>query len=483
VACLSGRVYFRGNDRSADDRATDVGRTVSDVLKQVLPEVYDRFKEVAAKPNEVKKGTDALFTAENLQGLPSVFTALGLLRDEKGKAAFRVESGPLKEVLDRIEARANYGDTASGKYLENEFDREPFGWDFEVVRLLVLSLLRSGAIEATSKGQTIDSVSGVEAREAFSNNNVFRQASFRPKKGIEFGEIVKAAEAFKDTFGSEIRELTASALVVQLRNEVARNEDVVASSFAMLTAHRLPGGSVLEGSLGHMKAILRGTEDNAIATFNASHKAIKEAIKRALELAQVLSEPRLRDLERARRARGTLWPFLAQESDISQDLRTRADGLTDLLDRETFFKELPQIEQAAKALEDEYARRFAEALDARVDAYTRALDTLFRTPGWGALDEDQQRSLSVALERGLERDDLSVPIPQLRADRDACESRLRSAIADLRRIIDGERVVSISLGSYFGGGVETEEQLDAALAGVREECARLIGSGKKVVVQ
>ena len=37
--------------------------------------------------------------------------------------------------------------------------------------------------------------------------------------------------------------------------------------------------------------------------------------------------------------------------------------------------------------------------------------------------------------------------------------------------------------SYFGVGVETEERLNSALAGMREECARLIGVGKKVVVR
>ena len=36
--------------------------------------------------------------------------------------------------------------------------------------------------------------------------------------------------------------------------------------------------------------------------------------------------------------------------------------------------------------------------------------------------------------------------------------------------------------SYFAGGIETEEQLDAALAGIREECERLIGAGKKIVL-
>lgn len=483
AAALSGRIYFRGNDRSPSDRAVDVGKTAAEVLGQVLPEVFDRFKEAAAKATDVKKGTDALFTAENLQGLPSVFSSLGLLRDEKGKTVFRTESGPLKEVLDRIEERANYGDTASGRYLADEFAKEPFGWDFEVVRLLVLSLLRAGKIEATSKGQTLDTVTGVEARETFSNNNLFRQASFRPKKGIEFEELVKASEAFRDTFGSEVKELNASSIVAELRKEVARNEDTVASALATLTAHRLPGGTVLEDAIGQMKAILRGSEDNAIATFNASHRAIKDAIKRAVELEQVLSEPRLHDLERARKAQRNLWTFLEQEPDIADDLRMRATELEDLLQRETFFKELPAIEQHTRALELEYQRRFDEALDARVAAYTKAFDELVKTPGWTEIDEDQQRRLAEPFERGMKRDETGVTIPQLRADRDACDGRLRAAIAELRRIIDGERVVTVSVASYFAGGIETEEQLEAALDGIREECARLIGAGKKVIVQ
>jgi hypothetical protein len=482
-ACLTGRIYFRGNDRSPSDRATDVGKTAAEVLGQVLPEVFDRFKEAAAKANDVRKGTDALFTADNLNGLPPVFSSVNLLRDEKGKTVFRTESGPLKGVLDRIDERANYGDTASGRYLGDEFAKEPFGWDFDVVRLLVLSLLRAGKIEATSKGQTLDSVTGVDARETFSNNNLFRQASFRPKKGIEFEELVNASEAFRDTFGSEVRELNAGAIAAELRKEVAKNEDTVMSAFSTLTKHHLPGGGVLDGAIGQMKAILRGSEDNAIATFNASHRAIKDAIKRAVELDQLLTEPHLRDLERARQAQNGSWSFLRQEPDISDDLRARAASLEDLLARETFFKQLPAIDQDAKAIETEYARRFNEALDARVAVYGKAFDELVKTPGWTQIDEDQRRRLAEPFERGKKPYDAGTPIPQLRADRDACDGRLRAAIAELRRIIDGDRIVAVSVGSYFAGGIDDIEQLDAALDGVREECARLIGAGKKVIIQ
>ena len=41
----------------------------------------------------------------------------------------------------------------------------------------------------------------------------------------------------------------------------------------------------------------------------------------------------------------------------------------------------------------------------------------------------------------------------------------------------------ISLRPFFTGGIETEEQLEAALDGIREECSRLIGEGKKIVVE
>ena len=36
---------------------------------------------------------------------------------------------------------------------------------------------------------------------------------------------MKASEAFRDTFGSEVKELNAGAIVSELRREIARHED------------------------------------------------------------------------------------------------------------------------------------------------------------------------------------------------------------------------------------------------------------------
>ena len=90
--------------------------------------------------------------------------------------------------------------------------------------------------------------------------------------------------------------------------------------------------------------------------------------------------------------------------------------------------------------------------------------------------------IAAPLGRGTTRDQERVPIPQLRSELDACETRLQDAIAELHRILDGDRVATVRLGWLLSGGIETEEQLDAALAGIEKEVSRLIGTGKKVIV-
>ena len=71
-----------------------------------------------------------------------------------------------------------------------------------------------------------------------------------------------------------------------------------------------------------------------------------------------------------------------------------------------------------------------------------------------------------------------VPIPQLRADADACSNRLASAVAEVHRLIEGGRVVIVKIAGHFNAGIDTAEQLDAALGGLRDECLHHIGKNK-----
>ena len=285
---LTGAIFFRGNDRSPDDTATDVGPTASDVLAQALPEVFDRYEEAAARVS--RKDLDSLMTTENLRGLTSVFTDLKLVRDQGGRPVFNTESGPLAEVLSRIENRTSYGEVANGRYLTDEFAKEPFGWEFDVTRLFVIAILRAGKLEATSKGQIIESALSIDARNTFTNNNLFRQASFRLKTGLEFTDIVDASERFREVFGREIPELQQGVVANAIREEIHRHDEYLHEVYTTLVEHGLPGTEILRSALDQMRSIRAGDEDQIIMTFNGAYKELKEAIKRGAELTQILTE-------------------------------------------------------------------------------------------------------------------------------------------------------------------------------------------------
>jgi hypothetical protein len=484
TACLSGSAYFRGNDRSPDDRVTDLTKAATAMLAQVLPDVYTRFGEAAAKSAEVKRGLDALLTAHDLQGLPSVFTALTLLRDEGGKTVFDTAVTPLSEVLQEIKRAAAEGAKATGKALTEQFGRPEFGWDFEVVRLLVATLLRAGTIQMTHKAQTIESTTSIAARDALTNNNHFRAASFQPKEGVGFAAIAKAAEHFKSTFGAAAKELALAPIVAEIRAALAESQDDLQTARDELVLHGLPGTAVLNDALAQARTIQRGTDNTAIAEFNASHQTIKDGIRRAAEIDRALTPTALAAMEVARGTLLTRWRILDTEPDIDLTIRDAAEHLTDAVQRETFFRDLADIERWSSLISAEYDRRFDEALAEKVIVYHNALTELFDEPGWSDLAESARNEIAAPLRNHAKDEGASAPqISQLRSDRDACDPRLQAAIKKVHDLVDGDRIVTIEVQPFFRGGVEEIAQLDAALAGLRDACERLIADGKKIVVR
>ena len=343
--------------------------------------------------------------------------------------------------------------------------------DFDVVRLFVIALLRAGKLEATSKGQVIESALALDARNNFPNNNLFRQASFRPKVGLDFEDVVNASEYFKEVFGREISELEQGVVANAIGEEIHRHDEGLHEVHTTLVQHSLPGAEVLRTALDQMRSIRAGKEEHVILTFNAAYKELKEAIKRGAELSQVLTETRLHDISRARKALEVVWPFLKEEPDLTDDDREDAEKLTDLMAKESFFREIAAIDQHARALEQEYKRRHEEAAQGRAAAYEDAAKKLRSMPGWEQLGEDQQEGVSGPLvSRATTDGTASMVIPLLRSDLAACSELLSIAIEAMLRIVDGNRIVRVAASGYFTGGIETEEQLDQALSGLKEQC-------------
>jgi hypothetical protein len=482
-ALLSGSIFFRGNDRSPDDTVDSVRRAASRVLGLVLPDVYSRFAEGAARVN--KKDRESLLTNKNLHGLPPVFTQLKLIRDENGQPVFNTDSGPLKEVLVRIENRTSYGEIASGKYLIGEFDKEPFGWSSDVTRLFIVSLVRAGSIRATSRGTVIESALSVNAKDPFTRNNLFNACSFQKRvTGTDITDWLEAEEAFRNVFGKQLPEMQASIIASAIRHAVGDAEEELHEALTLLRTNQLPGIEVLQAAVDQMRAIRIGTEDDAITTFNGAHTNLKEAIKRGAELKKILTETALMDLSRARTVLRQVWPFLKEESELPAGLEAKALSLSDLMVKETFFRDIPAIEQAATVIKAEYDARFQQAVQDRAMAYKAALDKLHRMDAWGELNETQKKRIDQPLRsRSSVKVASTTDIPFLRAELIACPEHLKTARREMMEFIEGQRLVSLSASDFFEARIETPAQLDAALVAIKQRIEKLLGEGKKVLVQ
>ena len=481
-ACLDGRAFFRGNDRSPQAEAKSVRGAAETLLGKALPEVFSRFEEAAAKVR--KKDLEALMTMENLRGLPEVFSELNLLEEKNGTPVFRTGHDPLAEVRSKIKNRTDYGESANGRYLEDVFAKEPYGWDFDTVRLFVVSLLRAGKIEATSKGQLIDQAVSLKARDTFTKNNLFRQASFRPHEGLDQTKVIEAYTHFKDVYGHEVQELEEGAVSRAIRDTTGEHEDEVRSMHTTLAQHDLPGQEVLRSALEQMQAIRTGPRKAVILTFNGAYREIKEAIQRTRDLKDKLNEPRLKDIRRARSILDNEWTFLRDRDDVDEEVEQAAERLKDLLKQETFYRNLAEIDQLRRTIEEAHQERFEEAAEERIAAYEKAIEELQQAPDWGELSADQQQQVAEPLQRYTSRESAeSVPIVQLQTETEACSARLDSAMQRLTEMADNSPVVRIKVSKHLDGSISSEEQLNAALEGLRKECLKQIGAGKKVLLR
>ena len=146
---------------------------------------------------------------------------------------------------------------------------------------------------------------------------------------------------------------------------------------------------------------------------------------------------------------------------------------------------MPRIDQQAHAIRTAYAGRFRGCRHRSPSGVQRGLGIASCYPRLGATAGRPATAHRSATDQPIATDNVlkHTPIPQICAETDACPKLLHDAIEQVRRAVEGARMVQVDAGSYFKDGIETEEQLDAALKGLENECAKHIGEGKKVFLK
>src|SRR5437870_5442681 len=132
------------------------------------------------------KGDEAelILKAADLKALPPVFysgeNGLGLVTKDWPKFVPNPAADVCKEVLDHLVTEHSYGnkETRLGKALEKRFGGIGYGWELDMLRLILAVMFRAGVIDVTHAGQKFDSCADPRCRTPFTNNPAFKSALF-----------------------------------------------------------------------------------------------------------------------------------------------------------------------------------------------------------------------------------------------------------------------------------------------------------------
>ena len=162
---------------------------------------------MGARPLKGDEAEDVL-KAANLAGLAKVFygppDGLELVSKECSKYVVNMGAPIIKEVAEHLAREHTYGNKVTGKALEVHFGGLGYGWEREMIWLVLATLLRGGGIEVTYQGRRYRNHLDPQVRAVFTGTNAFRAASFAPRVSINLSTLVAAARRYEALTGEEV---------------------------------------------------------------------------------------------------------------------------------------------------------------------------------------------------------------------------------------------------------------------------------------
>jgi hypothetical protein len=199
-AFMSGTLFYGGQEITLDG-VSDLRDPVNTALQVVIPNVYSRFS-IADRPFDFAKQLKALLNPATAN-LHKIAPELDLF-DTQG--TLQRESALVAQVLEVLsDLKDQDADPEGGRLLDAKeekgfkgFQRAPFGWPDELVRLVLAACFRAGAVyieKQTSTGPSpLYDYSGAD--EIFSKITIFKKTTFRvAETSLTVDQLKRASKA------------------------------------------------------------------------------------------------------------------------------------------------------------------------------------------------------------------------------------------------------------------------------------------------
>ncbi len=500
TALASGTGYFRGVERDGSGLGGTLTEAVTAFVVQAIPDLYPKL-EMGVRP---LKGDEAekFLAAANLNGLPPLFyegeNGLSLVVKQAGKPVPNASAPIGREILDALKREHSYGNKVTGKSLEAHFQGIGYGWERDILRVVLAVLLRAGAIEVVHQGRRYRNHNDPACRDPFTSNVAFRSASFAPREALDLKMLADAARSYEEITGREV-DIEEGAIAEAFKKLAHEDREALLPLVARMRALQLPGADAVEEHLREVEGILEAPPDDCVKTLAGEGKSYREARQRAAKLTEATTDRNLETIRRARKALEVHWPTLEGRVQSPQ-VAEQARRLKERLQSPEFFEAIEELRQAARAIEEEHQRLYRDAHERRKDAFLKALDAVRGQAEWDAVakspaisEAQREAVLGPLLRRACAEPDLPDGSPVcatcrtslngLEAEIALAPSLCATAQAALATLLaPTDRIERVRVAEFLGR-IQSEKDIDAAIQRLREHLRKLLAEGVRIVLE
>lgn len=467
----SGVAVFRGTveELSNGDLRATLQRAIEDRIPQIFPQSH-LLAGGPLRPEHVRM----VLRAESLGELPDALgqAGMGLLEDTPDGRKIKIEDGPLKLVVDWVTERHGYGQDPSGQTLAQRFGGPPYGGHMDTVQLVLAAGIRAGQLEVVFGGHRISSPADDRLLTLFKGVQAFRGATFRPaNEPIALERRVDLAKKLHELTGDRPKQHTTTALAEIVRLRFGPLAEVVGRVEAALRAFGVAAPAAVAQARDLAGAIRTGDDEGVVLTV-LDHWPDLLAVDAAVEKLDATMTQNADELRRAiELSREHADEFGPEDGEALERLRELL-GADDLAEQQAQIRALAdrlgaarkQRQQEAAAVLDErlqkarerVAERYPEVDPSVITEASRQLEDL----STGSTDGLSVRSLR---ERG-----------ELVAVRAAAVER------DLDAIATKGEISEVFVAAVVPDPITSSDDLDAALAKVREEVESHLAAERQV---
>lgn len=502
-AMEKGTGMFQGVKKDAAGLDKRLAEILRKLFGQAVPFIYPKL-EMGARP---LKGDEAeqILKAADLKALPSVFyagdTGLGLVVKDGAKSVISTTAEVAKEVLDYLKSEHGYGnkDSRTGKGLERHFVGSPYGWEQDMVRLILATLFRAGEVEVTHQGNRFANYQDPASRTPFTKTPAFRASLFSPRQSVGLKTLTQAVRQLEDLTGEEV-DVEEGAIATAFKKVVAEELEKLHPLKALAEAHRLPVLPVLSEYQQTLLGVQSSASDDCVRILTETGAIFGETRERVRRLRDALNEEALGLLRSTRAATEQVWPRLVPHGP-APDVAGCVEDLKRLLVSEKLVESLDEVATKTEAVLGAYREAYVRIFDRRAAAYRRAVDEIRNRPEWGSLLETNkdmaEPMLSPLLARvGTDDDRADVAsgtglgastLTEMESDLAAVDGLRSSVLFKLQELsMGGEKrapIRRLRVADTFNRPIRTQQDLEEALGQLRNALQKFVDEGAAIILE